>query len=1434
MNLVMRPQLHWWIATTALWLAVPATVSASDALVVFTADSEGQARPCSSCPAGEVGGFARRQTILSALRQGKRPVFVVDAGNALYGDDVENDADRVLVALHGRLGYDVLNVSYRDFRHGYQQTLEFLKDAPFAAISANLVDGEDGTLLFPPFHVQQVGTSRMGVIGVTEPPPYLDSLPHLREQLRDVSIRPPLEALETHLPALEDSADLVVLLYYGSPRGLEEIAARFGDRLAWIGAGGFPGPRLPGSLAGKVAVVPPRGVELATVSGLGAELTIAPLAVDAGVPPDPEVTAYLHDVVATTTTAPGEAVRAAQWSGENRALRLDVLAVTRLEAEGHLALETRWENRMPLDLIVELEYGESGSVADLRRQAFLVVDDRVVLRLVPDAEELPGHLPSEFSLEFGETREGRLVFPLRACRPQSRLELVFHTQTFAPLRIPLGDPTQPEAATEPKHGLGRNDVVELGVYRFEKKTRIGEDEAPAGATFVVCDVRGRSLIEKETDALALDETAPRQARAALPLVFEYREAPALLQLLVDGEEAYTRLQLQSTLEAEPPFLPSPLAGGEAVFLIPADARSLELVACFPTMRLTTGRDLGTPTTLRFPLEGEAPSPSSDAAVRVDEDPLPFEVIGSRRLTRLGEYRASDGKELFILSCAVQNRGVEGGLYEATGRLRLAGADGETLALAVTDRIGLPLDEPLWLPPGERRSFHAVFEVPRDSETAEFSYRGVSRAARFTLGPAGQTSAAEPVVSAQQPVDEAVPTAARTEMSSREPRGLAGVGLTAQQVNDAIDRGRDFLWRTVREESKGDLSDFPAKRDHTIAALALVHCGAHREYPELDKALRRWFGEMLNPRSAAPQARWVSGRTYETAVYAMAIDAYGDPTFFPVLERLTQTLVDGQAPGGTWTYGLPRPEQAASTTEEEGMPLFTVLEPTAVGAEITRTTEWRDFNGDNSVGQFAILGLRAAHRRGFRASQKTWSAARESYRSRQGKDGGWSYREGGRSYGSMTCAGVCSLLLTRWAMGEESPAESAGIERGLAWLATNFSAVRNPNSSRHKFYYLYSIERVGRLFDTDFLGEHEWYPLGARSLVDWQQDDGRWEERRETIVPTSFALLFLTRATETLTPDTPTGPGLLRTSLKTAAAPRYYVIFDASGSMLARMGERRKFDIAREALLDLIKELPDEARVALRVYGHRKRAIEDGAAEDTELIVRMQRLGPRQRQLLVDTIQALRPRGLTPLGLSLRDSVNDLRRLTSRAQTSVVLLSDGGDDTRSGIDPMESAEAMGKLRDIRLTVVGFAVDSPNGARQLRDIATASGGSHLDPANEEALRQSLRGAFGQVDDAFTVENADGEVVGEGRLGDTLELPPGPYRLVAAPFGARQVSGFRIRPEGTTAVVCNAQRAPAVEAQAAPATPRKRPNFCTGCGTKLAAKWNFCTNCGQRITP
>ncbi|MCA1685375.1 MAG: DUF4159 domain-containing protein, partial [Planctomycetia bacterium] len=149
---------------------------------------------------------------------------------------------------------------------------------------------------------------------------------------------------------------------------------------------------------------------------------------------------------------------------------------------------------------------------------------------------------------------------------------------------------------------------------------------------------------------------------------------------------------------------------------------------------------------------------------------------------------------------------------------------------------------------------------------------------------------------------------------------------------------------------------------------------------------------------------------------------------------------------------------------------------------------------------------------------------------QHKDGSWSYTPDSNapSTASMTCAGVSSLIITglKRFQGQEFlngdrvqncglGGENIHLKKANDWLAQNFRVGENyGNGQQWKYYYLYGMERAGRLTGQRFFGDHDWYREGAEELVhDQDRFDGFWmgqitEDNK--LIATSFALLFLAK------------------------------------------------------------------------------------------------------------------------------------------------------------------------------------------------------------------------------------------------------------------------------------------------------------------------------------
>ncbi|MBI1312738.1 DUF4159 domain-containing protein [bacterium] len=188
------------------------------------------------------------------------------------------------------------------------------------------------------------------------------------------------------------------------------------------------------------------------------------------------------------------------------------------------------------------------------------------------------------------------------------------------------------------------------------------------------------------------------------------------------------------------------------------------------------------------------------------------------------------------------------------------------------------------------------------------------------------------------------------------------------------------------------------------------------------------------------------------------------------------------------------------------------------------------NGDRSNGQFAVLGLYEAAHAGITVDRRVWEDARDHWLRSQNADGGWGYSPSNPgSYGSMTVAGIGVLVMTSAMLQEDGPLDADGnpqccreseqdeaLERALRWLTTHFTVGSNPQGGQWLFYYLYGLERAGRLSGRRFFGEHDWYRRGAEFLVIGQDErSGFWQRNAggvesDPAIASSLSLLFLSK------------------------------------------------------------------------------------------------------------------------------------------------------------------------------------------------------------------------------------------------------------------------------------------------------------------------------------
>lgn len=182
-----------------------------------------------------------------------------------------------------------------------------------------------------------------------------------------------------------------------------------------------------------------------------------------------------------------------------------------------------------------------------------------------------------------------------------------------------------------------------------------------------------------------------------------------------------------------------------------------------------------------------------------------------------------------------------------------------------------------------------------------------------------------------------------------------------------------------------------------------------------------------------------------------------------------------------------------------------------------------------------------------------------------------------------------------------------------------------------------------------------------------------------------------------------------------------IVLDSSGSMADRARGGTKMEVARRVLGSFLDELPANADVSLRLFGHEG----SGSGADKPRSCRSTTAtafdGPRSPALRRGLSEA-RPGGWTPLARALDASRRDFSRMDGEASNFVYVVSDGIETC--GGDPVAAARRLaGAGVGVDVNVVGFDVDR-SAAAQLRRVAAASGGSYTDATDAAQLDRAFQ--------------------------------------------------------------------------------------------------------------
>jgi hypothetical protein len=383
-------------------------------------------------------------------------------------------------------------------------------------------------------------------------------------------------------------------------------------------------------------------------------------------------------------------------------------------------------------------------------------------------------------------------------------------------------------------------------------------------------------------------------------------------------------------------------------------------------------------------------------------------------------------------------------------------------------------------------------------------------------------------------------------------------LTAEEekINAAILSGVNYLKSNQLNSGRWDNGTHPVGYA-ALPGLALLECSVAAKHPSVQVAAK--FVRLNANKLDA---------TYELALAILFLDRLGDTKDRALIQTLAVRLIAGQTTTGGWDYRCPvlgppdhnlllaflrkvRPNGELANplqqVPQSGNPLPAHLKKLTIvqvnDGTVNPSGLMENFkpgakrrggrSGDNSNTQFAMLALWVARRHGV-PMERTLSLVELRFRSSQNEDGGWGYLyENWRTATnpSMTCVGLLGLAAGHGFVLETPPAkenkrdgnqpkqgeQDAAIQRGLKSLGT---FVGDPTGKglpggAVNLYSLWSLERVGVLYNLKTIGNKDWYGWATKVLLANQNANGSWWTRgyqqSTTTIDTCLALLVLKRS-----------------------------------------------------------------------------------------------------------------------------------------------------------------------------------------------------------------------------------------------------------------------------------------------------------------------------------
>ncbi|MDB5101618.1 MAG: hypothetical protein JWM80_6039 [Cyanobacteria bacterium RYN_339] len=208
-------------ALAILLAGAPAFAEPVDITILHTNDTHDHLESFDTKNGKELGGVARRKTLIDQIRHAVKNVLVLDGGDVFQGTPLytffNGEPDYKAIRL---IGYDGLTVGNHDLDNGLdnlEKQALLLANPPLAL---NLVR-ENGAQIFPGYRVIDRAGLKIALVGIMSQNAF-DAV--AGERRKGLKLEDPIKALQGVVPALREKCDLVVILSHSGHEEEVEIA----------------------------------------------------------------------------------------------------------------------------------------------------------------------------------------------------------------------------------------------------------------------------------------------------------------------------------------------------------------------------------------------------------------------------------------------------------------------------------------------------------------------------------------------------------------------------------------------------------------------------------------------------------------------------------------------------------------------------------------------------------------------------------------------------------------------------------------------------------------------------------------------------------------------------------------------------------------------------------------------------------------------------------------------------------------------------------------------------------------------------------------------------------------------------------------------------------------------------------------------------------